>query len=347
MTGFWYQIKNIRRDKLCILTFLLPVIAGLGLHLLPGMNLTALSEPLFGVICEELPSGTETWLRGIGKVTVYKTENEMRQDILEPSTQMIGVRKDGQNIRTIISGDELSLNRKIAGLLPKLEQNRQFTNSIYDDTQSSANPDLTLSILPAEDNRDTLLSLLAAITMVTAMFMGCTFNAMSLIKEKEDGINFINEILPITQHQYLLQKILLGFLGGILSATITAWICIKPQVSQMPFLLLLILLSTFLAALTGLFIGHFSRELMAGIVMIKAVMILFIAPPILFYLTLPADSSLYTLTCLLPSSAAFYGLMDLLTAQALHPLRYIFPLVCHCAAWSLVFVFIKRKKLSA
>ena len=257
---------------------------------------------------------------------------------------MIGVRQYGQGIRTVISGDELSLNQKIAGLLPTLEHNRQLINSIYNDTQSSAGSGRKLTIIPAENSSDALLSLLSAITMVTAMFMGCTFNAMSLIKEKEDGINFINEILPMTQSQFLLQKILLGFLGGILSTIVTALVCIRPKVSQLPFLLLLIILSTFLAALTGLFIGHFSRELMTGIVLIKAVMILFIAPPILFYLTLPADSPLYAWTCLLPSSTAFYGLMDLLTGQALHPLRYIFPLVCHCAVWSLVYVFIKKKR---
>lgn len=332
MKGFWYQWKNIWRDKLCILTFLLPVIVALGLRLLPGMELTALSEPYFGIVRGELPTGTERCLGEMGKVTVYENEAELLENILEPSTQMIGVKKDGPGIRTLISGDEYSLNKKIAGLLPVLEANWQSADTVH----------AKFTILPAEKESDALLALLAAITMVSAMFMGCTFNAMSLIKEKEDGISFINEVLPMTPHQFLVQKIMLGFLGGMLSAIATALLCIRPKASQLPFLLLLIILSTFLAALTGLFIGQFSRGLMTGIVVIKTVMILFIAPPILFYLTLSRDSIGYMFSFLLPSSAAFYGLMDLMAGETLHPLSCLLPLALHCLFWSFLYLLQKR-----
>lgn len=33
-----YQLKSIRRDKMCILTFLLPVVVGIVIHLLSGFS---------------------------------------------------------------------------------------------------------------------------------------------------------------------------------------------------------------------------------------------------------------------------------------------------------------------
>ena len=121
---------------------------------------------------------------------------------------------------------------------------------------------------------DSLKPLLTAITMATALFMGCTFNAMNIINEKEEGMGFVNEVMPMTKMGYMLQKISLGYIGAVLSAALTAFTCIRISPDMIIPLLLVILLSAFLAALVGLFIGHFSDGLMSGIVCIKMVTIL-------------------------------------------------------------------------
>ena len=113
-------------------------------------------------------------------------------------------------------------------------------------------------------------------------------------------------------------------------------------------LLLMIALSAFIAALAGLFIGHFSNGLMAGIVYIKIVMILFLAPPVLFYLAVPMGSITHALSYLLPSSASFYGLMDLLTGKMQDIWINITVLSAHCLVWLLLFFVTahgKRKKV--
>lgn len=46
------------------------------------------------------------------------------------------------------------------------------------------------------------------------MFMGCTFNSMNIIGEKEDGIALVNQILPMNTRTYILQKLALGFGGN-------------------------------------------------------------------------------------------------------------------------------------
>lgn len=54
--------------------------------------------------------------------------------------------------------------------------------------------------------------LLVLAVLIVAMFTGCTFNAMNVIAEKEEGVSFINEVLPMTPGQYVRQKIAAGFL---------------------------------------------------------------------------------------------------------------------------------------
>ena len=46
-----------------------------------------------------------------------------------------------------------------------------------------------------------------AATLIVAMFMGCTFNAMNIIEEKESGVALVNQILPMTHSRYIIQKI--------------------------------------------------------------------------------------------------------------------------------------------
>ena len=77
----------------------------------------------------------------------------------------------------------------------------------------------------------------------------------------------------------MIQKISLGYIGAVLSAAFTALICIRTTWSMVFPLFLIILLSAFLAALAGLFIGHFSDGLCRALSVSKVVMILFLAPP--------------------------------------------------------------------
>ena len=50
MGGLWYQIKSIARDKLCILTFLLPIVVGAAINLLSDMDFSAMNQVTFGIV---------------------------------------------------------------------------------------------------------------------------------------------------------------------------------------------------------------------------------------------------------------------------------------------------------
>lgn len=330
MKGLRYQLKSIRRDKMCILSFLLPIVAGLAIRLFSGVDFQTVGETAFGIVEGDLSGEAAAWLRESGNVTRYGTERELREAVEDPSTQMIGVLSAGEGIRTLLAGDELEVNRRIAEALP----------GSYDWRGEEAE---VVTVVPGEAENEGLISLLIVLTLVTAMFMGCTFNAMNIIGEKEDGIVFINQILPMTAKAYMLQKTLLGFIGGTLSAVLTALLCMRIAVAQMLPLAALILLSAFLSALMGLYIGHFSEGLMIGIVYIKILMIGFLAPPIFFYLMVPEGSVAFGLSYLLPSGAAFYGLMDLAGGGTVES-RDIAALGIHCLVWFTLYIFLSGRR---
>ena len=332
MNGLKYQLKNISKDKMCILSFLLPVIVGIAINFISGSSLTAIQETSFGIIENDLPKATAEWLKDSGIVTTFEDLRELKAQILNPSSQMIGVLPNGEGIQTMLAGDELSVTVKIAETLPHLYDNRRLFS------------EAEVKILPNKSEYNMLKSLLIVITMVTAMFMGCTFNAMSIIGEKEDGVALVNEILPVTSANYLLQKILLGFAGGVISAILTACVCMRPELSWIPGLMLLIIFSAFSTSMAGVFIGRIADGLMVGIVYLKLVMILFIAPPIVCYLVAPQGSIAMKLSYLLPSSATFYGLMELLNGRLEEAGKNIVILLVHCLAWLLIYLLIRKSK---
>lgn len=334
MKGIVYQLKNIRRDKLCILSFLLPVLVGLAINLLPDMSFSAIGETSFGIVRSDMTAEAAEWLEMNGRVTVYDKFQELCEAVNDPSTQIIGVLQEKETIQTILSGDEFQIYRTIAEVLPGLYAGRAAVNTV------------TVDLRPSLNNNEWLTSFLVVITMVTAMFMGCTFNAMSIIEEKEDGISFINEIMPMTQKNYIFQKVILGFAGGMLSTLITAIVCMPIDRGQIVPLMLLIVLSSFISAFAGLLIGRFAGGMMAGIAYIKIIMILFIAPPILFYLMFPSDSIFLAVSYLVPSSAAFYGLMDLINGQLHHLGAYLAVLSMHCIALIGIYLILGYSKKS-
>ena len=158
---------------------------------------------------------------------------------------------------------------------------------------------------------------------------------------------FVNEILPQTPGQYILQKVVVGFLFGSLSSIVTACICFRLSLQNFGLMLALIVLSSFVAALIGLFIGKFSEGLMIGVVYIKIVMLLFLAVPLVCAL-IGVSGPLVLICNIVPSQPAFEGIMALTAGNAKTALKDIGILAVHCIAWFALYVLlaIRRKKQS-
>lgn len=333
MKGLSYQLKSVLRDKFCLMTFLLPILVAVALNFMGSIDLSSLGELHFGVLENDLPPQTVTWLERYGPVTAYGTQEELTAAINEPSTNVIGVKADGDSLKTAISGDELEIFRQAAATLSTLYERRE--NAEQTEVQVLDRPDIL------ENFQDIFIPAV----LIVAMFMGCTFNAMNIISEKEDGVAFINEILPMTPSQYIFQKVVVGFLFGSLSSIITTCICFQLSWQNFGIMLALIVLSSFVAALIGLFIGKLSEGLMIGVVYIKIIMLVFIAVPIVCAL-IGVSGPLAVLCNLVPSQPAFDGTMALSAGNTGAAIKDAGILSIHCVVWPALYVliFTQRKK---
>ena len=180
MKGLIYQLKSVRKDKFCIMSFLLPIVVAVALNFVGSIDLSSLGEFHFGVTAKATTSEVNTWLERYGTVTVYPTQEELIAAINEPSTNLIGVEMADGSIQTILSGDELDMFQQTANTLPALYEQREWA------AQAS------VQVLERPDMMAGYQNIFIAITLIVAMFMGCTFNAMNIISEKEDGVALIN-----------------------------------------------------------------------------------------------------------------------------------------------------------
>ncbi len=328
MKGLLYQLKSVRKDKFCIMSFLLPIVVAMALNFIGSIDLSSLGEYDFGVVAGDVAPETQRWLARYGSVTICQTREELLAAIREPSTNLVGVERDGDGIKTIIAGDELAIWQQTAGTLPALYRQRE----------TAAGADI--QVLEQPDVLAGYQYLFTAMTLIVAMFMGCTFNAMNIITEKEEGIALINEILPMTSRQYVVQKIFIGFLFGCLSSVIATALCFRLIFAGAVVMLTLIVLSAFVSALIGLFIGRISEGLMTGVVYIKIVMIVFMAIPLLKYLVAEGNEAVLRLCYLVPSSATFEGIMDLANGGMATAGKDIVILFAHCVVWLLFYLLL-------
>lgn len=332
MKGLRYQLKSVLHDKFCLMTFLLPIVVAVALNFVGAIDFSTLGELHFGVLKSDLPTQTVTWLERYGPVTTYPTMEELTDAIKEPSTNLIGVEADGSGIKTILSGDELDIFRQTADTLPDLYEQRNAAGQTK------------VHILDRPDVMAGFQDMFIAVTLIVAMFMGCTFNAMNMISEKEDGVAFINEILPMTHSQYIVQKLIVGFICGGLSSIITVCICFRLSLQNASLILVLIVLSAFVAALIGLFIGRTSNGLMVGVVYIKIVMLLFMAVPIVGFLVGVSNPLIRAICYLVPSQATFEGIMDLVNGGTGIIVKDIAILAVHCVVWFLLYLLISKRQ---
>lgn len=331
LIGLRYQLKSIRKDKMCIISFFLPIVMAVLINLVGTIDISSIGELQFGTIKDNLSTQTEQWLSRYGSVKQYQTESHLISEVKNIKTNTIGVVSNGKGIQTIVYGNEINAIKNVAKRLPR----------IFRLKGNLKNTEVT--ILPKDNVLEEFQNIFIAMILITAMFMGCTFNAMNIISEKEDGISFINEILPQTRSQYIIQKIFIGFLCGCLSSIVTVFICLRISILDMVMMLLLIIFSTFISSLIGLFIGKLSEGLMIGIIYIKLIMILFIGAPLLVYLLGFDIRGIGNLCYIMPSIATFKGIMEIIDGN-INVIKEAVVLAVHCIAWFLLYMTLDKRR---
>ena len=59
MKGLIYQLKSVRKDKFCIMSFLLPIVIAMALHFIGSIDLSSLEGYHFGVVVGDVAPETE------------------------------------------------------------------------------------------------------------------------------------------------------------------------------------------------------------------------------------------------------------------------------------------------
>lgn len=331
MKGLIYQLKNVGKDKFCIMTFLLPIVAAIGLNVVGTLDFSSVNVLDFGVVAHDNRAETQAWLEDYGVVATYPTKADLVAAVNDPSTDLIGVETAGNGIKTIVSGDETAVVQQVANTLPVLYQ------------QGKAGA-VDVQVLAQPDVMDVYQKFFVAILLIMAMFMGCTFNAVNIISEKEEGIAFINNILPMTAGEYMIQKIFVGFVFGCLSSIITVILCLQLSLREMVLMAALIVMSAFISAMLGLIIGKVSDGLMVGVSYIKVVMLVFLAVPIGNYFVDGDNNVLAKLCYLVPSSATFEGIMDLANGYSETMEKVLGVLALHCVIWGIFYLVLSRRQ---
>lgn len=203
MIGLRYQLKSIKKDKMCIISFFLPVVMAILINFMGTIDISSLGEIRFGIVKDTLPVQTEQWLKKYGMVSVYDTKMHLIREIKDIKTDTIGVVRDGKGIKTMLYGNEINAIKNVGKTLPEMFR-------LKGDLK-----DVEVTILPKDSILKEFQNVFIAMILITAMFMGCTFNAMNIISEKEDGISFINEVLPQSRSQYIIQKYFWVFYVGV------------------------------------------------------------------------------------------------------------------------------------
>ena len=62
MKGLIYQLKNVRKDKFCVMSFLLPILVAIALNVIGSIDLSSLGELNFGVVTQSSTSEMKVWL---------------------------------------------------------------------------------------------------------------------------------------------------------------------------------------------------------------------------------------------------------------------------------------------
>lgn len=332
MGGILYQLKAVRKDKMCIMSFFLPVVLAILLTAIGGVDLSSLEEINFAVCKQDFTSEDIEWLKAYGVVHTYETEDDLIAKINDPATNILGVQKIGNCIKVLVSGDELELFKEIAASLPAIYDQRGDTN------------DLDVKVLPQPNFIANYKYVFIAVILIIAMFMGCVFNAMNMVSEKEEGVVYINEILPMTKKQYMLQKIFIGFTFGCLSSILTVCFSLRLALKYIPVMLLLIVLSAFISALVGMLIGKWADGILIGITYVKISMIIFIAVPLISYLLHLGETTLGKLCYLVPSTATFEGIMGMVNGNTAEVGKSIAIMVLHSILWFVLFWAIERRQ---
>ncbi|MCM1989365.1 ABC transporter permease [Oceanirhabdus seepicola] len=296
ISSLYIQSKFVLRDKIIIISILLPIFLGIFIRVYTPDMMTVGNQ--IAVIKDDLSDETIKKLREIAIVTEFSDLNEVKERVLVTKDEIIGVvlEHSAGDYKYVLEGNETTRALKDLDVIDNYLRGNNTVNK------------LSTEILPNSDNE--MKYFLMTLTMIIALYMGSTLIAFNIIEENECGINNINKILPVSTKQYIIYKIIVGLIGTILITSVTGVILIGKAYFQ--YLFLFSLISACCSSCLGLYLGLFSKDLISGIIYIKVILLVFIFVPVIGFI-MPNEFTVFKkLFYLIPTYSMFEGFWSII-----------------------------------
>ncbi len=293
------QFKVLSKDKMVWVSVLFPIILAICIRLFAG---NIVIEHSIGYVENELSSEQITVLNRFVDLKAFENQSDLESYVLDSSSDVIGVLFDNEthDYEFLLQGNELSIDRE--NLVPLY--NYLKDSSFFDEIHLKA----------IVKDEDFAMTLLITLTILMGLFLGSVFNAFNIVAEKEDRIDVINEILPMSIKTYIIQKSVIGFIASFLLSLITLLIVTGIEIPIIPTVILL-LMGSLLSSLVGLYLGYYSNEQMIAIIITKVVLLIFTFVPFIGFMVPQELEWVKRAFYIIPSYAVFNGLWALVEGQ--------------------------------
>lgn len=322
------QLKNVIKDKLVLMSMLLPIVL---VAILRIYTPNTIIDNQIVLIDNNVPNITMEKLNKVTNIVVVKNKDQLYEKVLHTKDDIIGIimSDDTEEYEFIIQGNETTRVKTfievVATYLNREEDVSSFKNLI----------------LPHKSTD--MYNFIVVLIILIALFMGCTYNGFNIVAEKEEGIQYINQILPMTEKMYMIQKIMLGCIGSIIITMITLLIAVT-KIYWISVIILTII-SSFLASMIGFYLGTLSKNLMSVIINTKVILLVFIFIPVINFM-MPYKSPLVKgIFYLVPSFSIFNGLWIIIAEYNFEKLIYnIAIIIAHSVLLVVINKYVKFNK---
>ena len=300
LQGIKLQFKSLRRDKMVWVSGLFIIILAVIIRFYGD---GVVIEQSIGYLENQLSSEQVNALEQVAELQAFKEQAMLERYVLDHRTDLIGIlyHAPSDQFRFLLQGNELSTGAEQVAVL------NNYLNKRIDVEQ------VTVEVL--ENEEDYVKRLLVTLTILMALFLGAVFNAFNIVAEKEDRIDLVNQILPMSRWKYIIQKSLIGLLASFVLSIITLLI-VTGRGSLLGQAILLLLPGSIMSALLGLYLGLISGEQMEAIVMTKVVLLVFTFVPLIGFLIPEQTGWVKNLFYIFPSYAVFNGILVLTESRA-------------------------------
>ena len=259
---FRQDIVTAFRDNLIVMILLAPLIMAVLVRVLvPSVEGATSAFAITG----EVPAEMVAQLERYGEVTRFATDEELEKRVLAVD-DVLGIRMEAGEPVFLLEGTESETMR---------ETYRAVRMLVLSPSDSSI-----VTTVDLGRERSPLTEVLSVAVLLMATLMGGYGAAFNMVNEKETGAIRALAVSPLNLVEFIAARGLFTLIGGAFISLVLSFVLVGLQVN-VPLLLLAVLASGIVGVLFSLIIGGFGSNVVNAIALMKGMMPLYLAMPVL------------------------------------------------------------------